>query len=455
MAKKKASKKTVRKNEPGIKDETTRVPVKKISGARAMAAKAADPFATTGRHYAEPTPVSDGPWTNNDSDSFFNSTYYNPTAVTAIPPLQAGTTGVMKFSDIVGTAAVNTITANGKIVFHAVGDTGAMTSTKFAADEIPVADMMAKDVDAADPKSQAAFFFHLGDVIYQFGDDASFYYEQFYEAYRAYNAPIFAIPGNHDGMTHLANEQPLIPYLNNFCAAAPKPSPDAQGLVRDTMTQPGVYFTLDAPFVSIIGLYSNVLDGYPGGVISNYKGKYPLISNLQIDYLTAELKRLKALRAAGQKIAILIAVHHPPYAGTASKGGSPMLLEDLDAVFTAAGVWPDAVLSGHTHHYERFTRNANGLEIPYVIAGCGGYNMKPLSPAPTPDLTSKVAVNTHALRMYLPAYGYLKISVTGQKLGIAYNSPETTFGAGVDTVVVDLGTHKVIKEGKGNPDLLV
>ena len=29
------------------------------------------------------------------------------------------------------------------------------------------------------------------------------------------------------------------------------------------MTQPGVYFTLDAPFVSIIGLYTNVLDG-PG-----------------------------------------------------------------------------------------------------------------------------------------------------------------------------------------------
>ena len=29
------------------------------------------------------------------------------------------------------------------------------------------------------------------------------------------------------------------------------------------MTQPGVYFTLDAPFVSIIGLYTNVLEG-PG-----------------------------------------------------------------------------------------------------------------------------------------------------------------------------------------------
>ena len=39
------------------------------------------------------------------------------------------------------------------------------------------------------------------------------------------------------------------------------------------MTQPGVYFTLDAPFVSIIGLYTNVLEG--PGVISSQGGKYP------------------------------------------------------------------------------------------------------------------------------------------------------------------------------------
>ena len=39
--------------------------------------------------------------------------------------------------------------------------------------------------------------------------------------------------------------------------------------MRSVMTQPGVYFTLDAPFVSIIGLYSNVLDSGPG-VISSH-----------------------------------------------------------------------------------------------------------------------------------------------------------------------------------------
>jgi Calcineurin-like phosphoesterase len=446
---------------PAKKAPTKKTPAKKKSGGRKQAATPANPFATNGgRVFAEPKPVSDGPWTANDSDSFFSSQYYDKNAVTAIPPLRdnAGVgdpSVVVNLSDIIGEDAVKAITSNGKTVFHAVGDTGAVTSTKFDDDEIPVANMMAADVDDPIEENQAAFLFHLGDVIYQFGDDASFYYEQFYEPYRTYNAPIFAIPGNHDGMIHTANAQPLQPFLNNFCAATPAPSPDAFGLSRDTMTQPGVYFTLDAPLVSIIGLYSNVLENPPGGVISNYQGKYPKITNVQLDFLTAELKRLQALRVANNDIAIIVAVHHPPYAGASGKGGSPMLLADLDAIFTATGVWPDAVLSGHTHHYERFTRNANGREIPYVIAGCGGYNMLPLSPAPAPDLTSTVALNTHALRIYLPVYGYLKISVTGEKLGIAYNSPNTAYGPGADTVVVDLTTHKVISEGKGDPDSLV
>ena len=64
-------------------------------------------------------------------------------------------------------------------------------------------------------------------------------------------------------------------FLRNFCASTPTPGPsiDAGGAVRSAMAQPGVYFTLNAPFVSIIGLYSNVLEG--PGVISSQGGQYP------------------------------------------------------------------------------------------------------------------------------------------------------------------------------------
>ena len=74
------------------------------------------------------------------------------------------------------------------------------------------------------------------------------------------------------------------------------------------MTQPGVYFTLDAPHVSIIGLYSNVLE-HPG-VISSQSGHFALPDD-QLTFLASELARLKPERE-DVKRAIVLAVHHPP-----------------------------------------------------------------------------------------------------------------------------------------------
>ena len=57
------------------------------------------------------------------------------------------------------------------------------------------------------------------------------------------------------------------------------------------MIQPGVYFALDAPFVRIIGLYSNVLED--PGVISSENKKYPRVSDEQIAFLTNQLTLTK------------------------------------------------------------------------------------------------------------------------------------------------------------------
>ena len=184
------------------------------------------------------------------------------------------------------------------------------------ANEASVADAMAWDVRTGGSNAPA-FFFHLGDVVYNFGE-GQYYYDQFYEPFRGYDRPIFAIPGNHDGIVfgddpdtpHAAT---LTAFLRNFCADAAAPSPDAGGLVRSTMTQPGVYFTLDAPFVSIVGLYTNVLEG--PGVISSQDGHYPVLSgDAQLDFLKAELKRLAPARKA-QERAVIIACHHPACLG--------------------------------------------------------------------------------------------------------------------------------------------
>ena len=173
-----------------------------------------------------------------------------------------------------GAQIEQTITQSGKIVFHALGDSGASNAGKYK-DEIKVADQVTQDCQTSDDANRPAFLFHLGDIVYSFGE-AEYYYDQFYEPFRNYPAPIFAIPGNHDSFVipgTPASKTPLTTFARNFCATQPVITPEARSLHRTAMTQPGVYFTLDAPFVRIIGLFSNALED--PGLISSQGTTWP------------------------------------------------------------------------------------------------------------------------------------------------------------------------------------
>jgi hypothetical protein len=341
------------------------------------------------RLFADPAPSADEQTfqVDNTSAAYYTSVYYeqHKNQLQAIPPLRV-TPPRIDLAEIVGTDAVAAITKAGKIAFHAVGDTGAARKSSIT-HEGGVADSMVAEVTGGSPA--ASFFFHLGDVVYSFGE-GKYYYDQFYEPFRVYDAPIFAIPGNHDGSVFgdspdTPDTPSLTAFVRNFCAPTAGPSPDAGGLVRSMMTQPGVYFTLDAPFVSIIGLYTNVLEG--PGVISSQGGRYPALNDDQLTFLTAELARLKPDREAGRR-AVVIACHHPPASADATHGGATGLSADLDRASQSAGLWPDAILSGHAHLYQRFSRVVDGRAIPYVVCGCGGYNAKaPIGKLPTPPVT--------------------------------------------------------------------
>jgi hypothetical protein len=137
------------------------------------------------------------------------------------------------------------------------------------------------------------------------------------------------------------------------------------------MTQPGVYFSLEAPFVSIIALYTNVLEG--PGVISSQGGHYP-IGDEQLQFLTDQLERVGQLSdyKHGKRAAIVV-YHHPPASVDGNHGGALGLAEDIRTACADARVWPHAVLSGHAHLYQRFTRSSEGNETPHVVAGSGGY----------------------------------------------------------------------------------
>jgi hypothetical protein len=359
-----------------------------------------------------------------------------------------------------GASVEQSITAAGRIVFHAVGDTG---NTKGPRDEEEVADKMCSDFDEVHSTAVPSFMYHVGDVVYSFGE-AAYYYDQFYDPYRNYPAPIFAIAGNHDGMVAPNVATPTLQaFLDNFCTAgqAPHRTPETGGLARTAGVQPSVYFTLEAPFVRILGLYSNCLED--PGVISSQKGRansYPYLPDAQLDFLRAALTRIKQEKYAG---AVIITVHHPPYVAVTGKSGdsanfgkhfgSPLMLADIDSVCSETGVWPHAVISGHAHNYQRFTRHFNDRETPFLITGNGGHAIARLTRKGEPALRTPATegpLSNGSDQVVLENYddqvfGYLRLIVDPTQLRIEYHP--ATDGAGVktadDSVTVDIKTRKL------------
>jgi calcineurin-like phosphoesterase family protein len=407
-----------------------------------------------GRLFADPEPAPDEVsfQVDNTSSAYYESTYYklHKEDLQAIPEAPTSRRRV-DLADVLQPEFLAAITDTKRISFHAVGDTGAakvnsfQTAKQALENEASVADAMARDVQAGGPTGPA-FFFHLGDLVYNFGE-GQYYYDQFYEPFRAYDRPIFAIPGNHDGMVF--GDEPDLPrvptlaaFLRNFCAEKPGPSPDAGTIVRSTMDQPAVYFTLDAPFVSIVGLYTNVLES--PGVISSQGGAYPtLAGDEQLHFLRDELQRLAPARKAGER-AVIVACHHPPASVDAKHGGGSGLAADIDAASRAAGFWPDAVLSGHAHLYQRFTRRVDGREIPYVVAGSGGFAAtRPIGGLPQTPVT----VGEYTLdEAPIVEFGYLTVTVdmTGRDhhLTIEFNDRTNTHIH--DTTRLNLKTGKIL-----------
>ena len=366
-----------------------------------------------------------------------------------------------------GAKVEQAITKAGHIVFHSAGDTGATAARPGIQDEYSVVDKMVADFDEQDSMAVPQFFYHLGDVIYNFGEHI-YYYDQFYDAFRNYPAPIVAIPGNHDGLvapvapaagqtTPTAGDPSLSlsGFYVNFCAAQVGHSADAMGISRTTMTEPGVYFTLEAPLVRILGIYSNMLEN-PGIISSTVnpntgKASFPNVPDVQLAYLEAALMRVKKERYSG---AVILAVHHPPY--TFGKHvTSLVMLKEIDAICEKVGVWPHAVFSGHAHNYQRYTRTIGKRQIPYVVCGNGGHPpLQKLSvdttlrtPIAMPGFAQPERNDTVTLDNYdFKSFGYLRVIVDADQLRIEFH-PQ---GDGVTTktpddfVTVDLATGTLI-----------
>jgi hypothetical protein len=274
------------------------------------------------------------------------------TSFRPLPPPTGATPFRLDLKSIISDADYQAILADRKLTFHLNGDMGGVN---YGVPQELVASGMEGDFDATKPASEnAAFLYITGDCVYFNGEIAQ-YYSQFYEPYTHYPAPIFAVPGNHDG-ENLTTGSSLDGFVRNFCAPAPVHLPEAGESNRTAMTQPNVYWTLLTPFVNIVGLYSNVPEG----------GE---IQAPQSDWLINELKTLP------KDVPIFVALHHPVYSADVFHSGSTHMKTLLETAATAAGRHPDMVLSGHVHDYQRLTKSLpDGTQVPYIVAGSGGYH---------------------------------------------------------------------------------
>jgi acid phosphatase type 7 len=251
--------------------------------------------------------------------------------------------------DVIGPDRAAAIAAEGCLRFHAFGDSGGDV------DPLPqrrVTEEITRQLDGPRP---ASFLYHLGDLVYPHGEQDG-YRSQFWGAYADYRAPIFAVPGNHDAdRKAVASRSTLEPFVAAFCSASPPLHDAAVAPLRPPSSQPNVYWTLVHPWLRIIGLYTNVPEG----------GR---LADDQLAWLVGEL------RAAPADTVTILAMHQPIYSADVTHGSNLTLVGVLDDCFRQAGRRPDAVLTGHAHCYQRFSRRVDGREIPHVVAGAGGYH---------------------------------------------------------------------------------
>ena len=353
-----------------------------------------------------------------------------------IPPVKR--TPTMTLSDVIGQQGSDEIAASGAISFHAVGDTGKGANSPQGA----VAEAMTTDYDMSKPATSPAFFFHLGDVIYGPNKDQA-YRQEFYEPYMHYPGKIIAIAGNHDGEVFPKTDPTTLQaFQTYFCAPSQTVPPIAGSIFRQTMNQPAVYWLLDAPYLQIVGLYSNAAEN-PGYISGTIPGQ------AQKAWLLATLKALVQQRKAGPRKALVFATHHPPFsAGGTTHSGSTQMLADIDGVCQQAGIMPDLYLSGHAHSYQYYLREPAshaGLQIPYIVAGTGGINDQAIATA------TGQKTGDHTFLKSLQGYGYLLVQVASPDKKTASTitvtmfqvNPTSTKKSQFHQVTVNLATGKV------------
>ncbi|HEX4814420.1 MAG TPA: metallophosphoesterase [Nonomuraea sp.] len=218
--------------------------------------------------------------------------------------------------------------------------------------------------------AETAFAIVASDVIYPTGSGNE-YGDKFFRPYKDYDAPIYAIPGNHDWYDGLGG------FMRVFCDAPPlKPRPDRglRGLLwrkpetidehllaearslrgRPTQqaageaAQPGPYWAIETDSLLIVGVDTGI-----GNTIDRGQAAW--------------LRRVS--RDPRPK---LLVTGKPIYVGNAYK---PSPLADggtIDDLVRDPAHRYVAAIGGDVHNYQRYPVKVGDRVIQYVVAGGGG-----------------------------------------------------------------------------------
>lgn len=295
--------------------------------------------------------------------------------------------------------------ADDKMVFHMVGDTG---SIRNPGSQKRIAGLMAAQYKAFSGADKPMFLYHLGDVVYNYGE-AQNYYDQFFEPYSVYPGPIFAIAGNHDSDVNPAAAMPyqsLDAFTTVFCDTVSRPVMLSRKIDRKSIPQPNIYWTMDTPLATIIGLHTNV-------------PKYGVVTREQRNWFMEELRSADLQRPDK---AVILCMHHAPYSADINHGASLLMIDFLEGVFEETGIRPDIVFSGHVHNYQRFNKQYDDLTVvPYIVAGTGGFDeLHPIALTDNEGFTAEdLRFDGVSLENNCDAkHGFLKISLERNNRGL-------------------------------------
>ncbi len=279
-----------------------------------------------------------------------------------------------------------------KMTLHILGDSGGVQDGEFQSN---VAEQLIAQLDPKDPASPQ-FCYHVGDVVYFTGlhDD---YYAQFYEPYSAYDVPILAIPGNHDGEVDDPSIQTSLDgWVDYFMQAHPDVDPISKDAPRVGLSLPNVYWTLETPYATFIGMYTNVPE-------------HGSIDSVQQQWLTNEFA------TAPKNQALILALHHPIYSFDVYHSGSSRMADVLENAIRDTGRVPNLVLSGHVHDYQRIEKTISpDGPTPFIVSGNGGYhNLHQIHSA-----NGDVAPDTGAVLKYgtAKAWGFVTLSIDAKTI---------------------------------------